>query len=118
MRRFRFWCRLLEADPYELEALTALGRALLEDGRTVQALEAFARVLRFDPEHTAALYHQGTCFARQQQFDQAVQVWERVIQLGSRKAPSPPRPGAARARPAICSTSSPRRAEPWHSKDR
>ena len=26
--------RLLEADPYELEALTALGRALLEDGRT------------------------------------------------------------------------------------
>jgi tetratricopeptide (TPR) repeat protein len=73
--------RVLEADPYELEALTALGHALLEDGRTVQALEAFARVLRFDPEHTAALYHQGTCFARQQQFDQAVQVWERVIQL-------------------------------------
>jgi tetratricopeptide (TPR) repeat protein len=72
---------LLEADPYELEALTALGRALLEDGRTVQALEAFARVLRFDPEHTAALYHQGTGFARQRQFDQAVQVWERVIQL-------------------------------------
>jgi len=27
--------QLLEADPYELEALTALGRALLEDGRTV-----------------------------------------------------------------------------------
>jgi tetratricopeptide (TPR) repeat protein len=72
---------LLEADPYELEALTALGRALLEDGRTVQALEAFARVLRFDPDHTAALYHQGTGFARQRQFDQAVQVWERVIQL-------------------------------------
>jgi cytochrome c-type biogenesis protein CcmH/NrfG len=54
---------------------------LLQDGRTVQALEAFARVLRFDPEHTAALYHQGTCFARQRQFDQAVQVWERVIHL-------------------------------------
>jgi tetratricopeptide (TPR) repeat protein len=73
--------QVLEADPYELEALTALGRALLQDGRTVQALEAFARVLRFDPEHTAALYHQGTCFARQRQFDQAVQVWERVIHL-------------------------------------
>ena len=40
---------LLEADPYELEALTLLGRALLEDGRTDQALEAFERVLRFDP---------------------------------------------------------------------
>ncbi|MBA3444831.1 MAG: tetratricopeptide repeat protein [Gemmatimonadales bacterium] len=73
--------RLLEADPYELEALTALGRALLEDGRTHQALEAFTRVLRFDPEHEAALYHQGTCFARQRQFEEAVQVWERVIHL-------------------------------------
>jgi tetratricopeptide (TPR) repeat protein len=72
---------LLEADPYELEALTALGRALLEDGRTNQALEAFTRVLRFDPQHTAALYNQGTCLARQRRFDEAVQVWERVIQL-------------------------------------
>ncbi|HEU4682383.1 MAG TPA: tetratricopeptide repeat protein, partial [Gemmatimonadales bacterium] len=73
--------KLLETDPYELEALTALGRVLLEDGRTDQALEALTRVLRFDPDHAAALYHQGTCFARQRQFDQAVQVWERVIQL-------------------------------------
>jgi tetratricopeptide (TPR) repeat protein len=72
---------LLQADPYELEALTALGRALLEDGRTQQALEAFSRVLRFDPEHPAALYNQGTCFARQRQFDDAVQAWERVIDL-------------------------------------
>jgi len=84
----------VEADPYELEALTALGRSLLEDGRTVQALEAFARVLRFDPEHTGALYHQGTGFARQQQFDQAVQVWERVIQL----APNGPFAAEARSR--------------------
>jgi len=73
--------RLLQADPYELEALTALGRALLEDGRTQQALEAFSRVLRFDPEHPAALYNQGTCFARQRQFDDAVLAWERVIDL-------------------------------------
>ena len=64
-----------------MEALTALGRALLEDGRTNQALEAFTRVLRFDQEHAAALYNQGTCFARQRRFDEAVQVWERVIQL-------------------------------------
>jgi cytochrome c-type biogenesis protein CcmH/NrfG len=73
--------QVLEADPYELEVLTALGRALLEDGRTVQALEAFARVLRFDPNHAETLYHQGTGYARQRQFDSAVQAWERVIQL-------------------------------------
>jgi cytochrome c-type biogenesis protein CcmH/NrfG len=73
--------RLLEVDPYELEALTALGRALLEDGRTTQALEAFERVLRFDPEHAGALYYEGAALARQRQFDQAVQAWERVVQL-------------------------------------
>jgi cytochrome c-type biogenesis protein CcmH/NrfG len=73
--------RLLETDPYELEALTALGRALLEDGRTVQALEAFSRVLRFDPEHAAALYYQGAALARQRRFDEAVEAWERVVQL-------------------------------------
>jgi predicted TPR repeat methyltransferase len=44
-------------------------------------MEAFARVLRFDPDHAATLYHQGTGFARQRQFDLAVQAWERVIQL-------------------------------------
>jgi cytochrome c-type biogenesis protein CcmH/NrfG len=38
-------------------------------------------VLRFDPDQTAALYHQGTGLARQRQFDRAVQAWERVIQL-------------------------------------
>ena len=84
--------RLLEADPYELEALTALGRALLEDGRTVQALEAFERVLRFDPEHAGALYYEGGALARQRQFDQAVQAWERVVQL------DPAGPYAAQAR--------------------
>jgi len=73
--------RLLETDPWELEALTALGRALLEDGRTTQALEAFARVLRFDPDHAGALYHTGAALARQRRFDEAVEAWERVVQL-------------------------------------
>jgi tetratricopeptide (TPR) repeat protein len=86
--------RLLETDPYELEALTALGRALLDDGRTAQALEAFARVLRFDPEHAAALYHQGAALARQRHFDQAVEAWERVVQLD----PSGPYAAQARSR--------------------
>ena len=84
--------RFLEADPYDLEALTALGRALLEDGRTVQALEAFERVLRFDSEHAGALYYQGAALARQRQFELAVTAWERVVQL------DPAGPYAAQAR--------------------
>ncbi|HEU4526224.1 MAG TPA: tetratricopeptide repeat protein, partial [Gemmatimonadales bacterium] len=74
------------------EALTTLGRALLEDGRTAQALEAFARVLRFDPEHAGALYHTGAALARQRRFDEAVDAWERVVQL------DPAGPFAAQAR--------------------
>jgi len=84
--------RLLESDPYDLEALTALGATLLEEGRTTQALEAFARVLRFDPEHAGALYHQGAALARQRQYDRAVAAWERVVQL------DPGGPYAAQAR--------------------
>ena len=85
---------LLEADPYELEALTALGRALLEDGRTTQALEAFERVLRFDPEHAGALYNQGAALARQRHFELAVQAWERVVQID----PAGPYASQARSR--------------------
>jgi cytochrome c-type biogenesis protein CcmH/NrfG len=49
-------------------------------------------VLRFDPEHTAALYHLGAGLARQRRFDQAVESWERVVQL------DPSGPFAAHAR--------------------
>jgi cytochrome c-type biogenesis protein CcmH/NrfG len=72
---------LLETDPYDLEALAALGRALLEDGRPRQAVEALERVLRFDPEHRAALFHRGAAHARERRFQDAVDDWERVIQL-------------------------------------
>jgi cytochrome c-type biogenesis protein CcmH/NrfG len=49
-------------------------------------------VLRFDPEHAPALYHQGAALARQRRFDQAVRAWERVVQL------DPGGPYAAQAR--------------------
>ena len=45
---------MLEQDPYDLEALMLLGRALLDDKRHQPALEAFQRVLKFTPEHVAA----------------------------------------------------------------
>jgi cytochrome c-type biogenesis protein CcmH/NrfG len=49
-------------------------------------------VLRFDPEHAGALYHQGAALARQRHFDQAVVAWERVVQV------DPTGPYAAHAR--------------------
>jgi len=72
---------VLSADPYELEALTLLGRVLLEDGRPTQALEALDRVLRFDPDHAGALFYRGAALARERQFREAVAAWDRVVQL-------------------------------------
>src|SRR4029077_16935891 len=55
--------QVLETDPYELEALALLGRVLLDDGRTPEALEARERGLRFDPEHQPALFQRGVARA-------------------------------------------------------
>jgi len=85
---------MLETDPYDLEALAALGQALLEDGRTRHAREALERVLRFDAEHRAALFHRGAAHARERHFGAAVADWERVIQLD----PSGPLAAEARSR--------------------
>ncbi len=72
---------LLSADPYELDALTLLGRTLLDDGRPSRALEALDRVLRFDPDHAGALFFRGVALARERQFRDAVSAWDRVVQL-------------------------------------
>ena len=72
---------VLTADPYDLDALTLLGSTLLDDGRPHEALEAFARVLRFEPDHIGALFHRGVALARLRDFTAAVRSWDRVIQL-------------------------------------
>ena len=83
---------LLEQDPYDLDALLLLGRSLLEDARASSALEAFRRVLKFDPEHVAALFYEGVVLARLRRYREAVHVWERVTRL------EPSGPFAQRAR--------------------
>ncbi|HMA42928.1 MAG TPA: tetratricopeptide repeat protein, partial [Gemmatimonadales bacterium] len=83
---------LLEQDPYDLDALILLGRALLEDKRLPAALEAFRRVLKFDPEHVAALFHEGVVLARLRRYREAVHHWEQVTRL------DPSGPYAQRAR--------------------
>jgi tetratricopeptide (TPR) repeat protein len=83
---------VLEQDPYDLEALVLLGRALLEDQRPEAALEAFRRVLKFDPAHVAALFNEGVVLARLRRFREAVHQWEQVTHL------DPSGPFAQRAR--------------------
>ncbi|MEO8199110.1 MAG: tetratricopeptide repeat protein [Gemmatimonadota bacterium] len=71
---------LLINDPFELDALQLLGRALIDDGRPERALESFGRILKFDPDHTGALYYAGVALTRMRRYHQAVQLWERVVQ--------------------------------------
>ena len=72
---------MLLSEPWELDALLMLARALLDDGRHDRALEALDRVLKFDPEHEAALFHRGVALARCRRYDEAVRAWERVVQV-------------------------------------
>ncbi len=84
---------MLEQDPYDLLALLLLGRALLDDRRDAQALEAFQRALKFDPEQVEALFQLGVALARLHRYGEAVQAWEKV----TRTDPGGPFAQAARA---------------------
>ncbi|HTS89980.1 MAG TPA: tetratricopeptide repeat protein [Gemmatimonadales bacterium] len=72
---------VLLLEPWDLEALLLLARALLEDSRPEQALEAVDLVLKFVPDHDGALFHRGVALARVRRYGEAVQAWERVVQV-------------------------------------
>ena len=38
-------------------------------------------MLRFDPNHVGALYHEGALLAEQHRFSSAVERWQRVLEL-------------------------------------
>src|SRR5437899_16394 len=63
---------MLEQDPYDLQALLLLGRALLDEKRDEQALAAFRRALKFDPDQVEALFQQGVVLARLHRYGEAV----------------------------------------------
>jgi tetratricopeptide (TPR) repeat protein len=72
---------LLQRDAYNLDALVSLGETLFGSGRRTDAGIAFARVLRFDPEHVGALYFEGVLAADQHRYREAIERWRRVVDL-------------------------------------
>jgi tetratricopeptide (TPR) repeat protein len=72
---------VLQRDPWNLDALASLGESLFLSGRRDDSRLAFARVLRFDPDHVGALYFDGVLLAENRQFEAAVDRWSSVIAL-------------------------------------
>ena len=69
---------------------------------------AFARVLRFDPSHVGALFHDGVILAEQRRYRDAIERWQRVIELDSDerlRAARAPRDCARRPISRRCSAS-------------
>jgi len=72
---------VLQRDPWNLDALASLGESLFLSGRREDARLAFARVLRFDPDHAGALYFDGVLLAETRRFAAALDRWSSVIAL-------------------------------------
>ena len=72
---------ILEGNPYHLDALASLGESLFLSGRAEDARFAFARVLRFDAEHPAAVYFDGVFIALRRDYEGAIARWAQVIEL-------------------------------------
>lgn len=72
---------LLQRDLYHFDGLITLGETLLELGKRDDANYAFKRVLRFDPEHVGALYHEGAILAEQERYREAVERFQKVVDM-------------------------------------
>lgn len=83
---------VLAADPADVDALQALGQALLDDGRLDDGGAAFDRLLAHDARHIAGLFFSGVVLARQKRYNEAIRRWDHVITL------DPSGPYAQRAR--------------------
>ena len=77
---------LLTRDPYQFDALIALGETLLALGRLADAMIAFQRVLRFHPSHAEALLNEGIVLGMQSRYRDAMDRWHRVIALDADSA--------------------------------
>jgi tetratricopeptide (TPR) repeat protein len=72
---------LLQRDSYNFDAHIALGETLIEIKRPADAATAFRRVLAFDPDHAGATFYDGVLLAGQKRFKEAIERWQRVVEL-------------------------------------
>lgn len=71
----------LADDPNNIDALTNVGNAFLEDSNFDSALVYYNRVLKLDRQNVVALFNVGVVYYNQQQYQQAIEVLKQSVQL-------------------------------------
>lgn len=73
--------KAINLDPYLLEAYDLYGRLCLETGKYEEAESSFRYILQYDNEDANAHYMLGVSLARQYRWKEAIEEWERVVEL-------------------------------------
>jgi tetratricopeptide (TPR) repeat protein len=78
--------QLLEADPYQIEALLNLGNVHFRQNHFPQAEEAWQKAIQIDPTIQNAYLNLGKLYYSQQQYDKALSYWTIYTALAPTKA--------------------------------
>jgi len=73
--------RVVTVDPGNVRLRFKLGNALYRSGRYADALNNFKEISKFDPRNTDILLNMGVVYAEMDSLDQAIEVWERILQI-------------------------------------
>lgn len=76
-----FCKKVLEIDPYRLEALVRLGIAYNNKGMPDQALIELQKAVKLDPEAPATHYHIAAAYAGKGMYNEAIAELEEIIKL-------------------------------------
>jgi tetratricopeptide (TPR) repeat protein len=83
-QRIELLKRLVADTPEDAAAHFLLGRALLDNRRTEEAIEAFTGALRADPDYAAAYRQLGNAQEAAGRVDEAIATYERGIAVAQR----------------------------------
>ena len=74
--------------PRDVEVLTNLAAALLQQGREAEAVEILKEAQRVDPHHAASAYNLGLAYDHSGDWVRAAHHYERFLRLASRSEPA------------------------------
>ncbi|MGB2987612.1 MAG: tetratricopeptide repeat protein, partial [Phycisphaerae bacterium] len=80
------WNDVIAKRPGNPRAHLGRGKALFDEGRSVEAEMAFREAVRLKPKYPDALYNLGTALSKNKKLDEAVEAYRQALQLNPRNA--------------------------------